>query len=369
MTVFRLVVPSSRLLLIAALLVNAGCAQLSYYRQAVVGQLGVLAAARPVEELLDDPVVAPGVRQRLGRLPAWLAFAEGELGLKTGNSYRSYVDVGPKAMVWSLVATPADSLRPRQWCYPVVGCASYRGYFREETARRHAGELAAAGWDVAVEPVPAYSTLGWFSDPLPSTVMDWPLEDIAGLVFHELAHETLYLPGDSAFNEGYATLVEAEGVVRWLIHSEDRLALDDWRQRQRRKRAFNALLGRARGWLETLYAQAEGAAATGAAKQAVFARLRAAYRGLKQSWGGYRGYDRWFDRPLNNAHLASVATYQSLLPAFTQLLKRHDGDMRAFHRACRELARKDAAERQAVMAGLMAAASGAALPDQEFNGR
>ena len=183
-----------------------------------------------------------------------------------------------------------------------------------------------------------YSTLGWFDEPLPSTVAAWPLSQIAGLVLHELAHEALYVPGDSAFNEAYATLVEQEGVRRWLAQQGVAGEQERQRQREQRKREFLALLQATQASLADLYAQPLSRAQTLSTKAELFAGLRASYLLLKRQWDGYTGYDRWFDRPLNNAHFVAVNTYHGLMPAMRKLLAQVDGDLVAFHAMCRELA-------------------------------
>ena len=338
------------------MLLLGGCSSLSYYAQSVRGHLGVVAASRPLEDVMADPDTAAGVRQRLAELPALRRFAVAELALPESDSYRLYADVRREALVWSVVAAPVDSLAPREWCYPIVGCASYRGYFRREAADAYAARLREAGWDVAVEPVPAYSTLGWFSDPLPSTVIEWPLSDIAALVFHELAHEALYLAGDSAFNEAYATLVAQEGVRRWLERHGTAAQRDAWQRRQRQRRGFLDLLSGARARLAALYGSDLPRAQMLKEKAAVFASLRDDYVALKQHWGG-RAYDRWFARPLNNAHLASIGTYHGLEPAFRRLLLQSGNDMAAFHAACRKLASLSAAERAAEFERLLLASA------------
>ncbi len=338
--------------LLNAIWVTSGCASLAYYGQAIDGQLRVMAASRPIEEIVADDATDVALRARLRQVPALRDFAIDELGLVASDSYRSYADLQREAMVWSLVAAPADSLEPYTWCYPVIGCAAYRGYFAKADAEAHAARLIDEGWDVAVEPVPAYSTLGWFSDPLPSTVLHWPITDIAGLIFHELAHETLYADGDSAFNEGYATLVEREGVQRWLQRhgtEEQRLANES---REERRAAFIALLRQTRERLVTVYAAELSRDRMLRRKQEVLAQLQADYRQLKEGWGGYAGYDRWFARPLNNAHLASVATYHSAVPAFRRLLQQLDGDLPAFHAACRALAELPRFARDAYLGNL-----------------
>jgi len=343
----------ARLLILLAVLALGGCSNLSYYVQSVRGQLGLVGASRPLEAVLADTDTAESVRRHLQQLPALRQFAFGELALPETDSYSLYADVRREALVWNVVAAPVDSLRPREWCYPVVGCAAYRGYFSRQDAVAYAAELTDGGWDSAVEPVPAYSTLGWFSDPLPSTVIEWPLTDIAGLLFHELAHEALYLPGDSSFNEAYATVVEDEGIRRWL----QRHGSDEERRThalgQQRREAFLRLVGLIREQLAELYAADVEHDLLLERKLAIFHELRDGYALLKDSWGGYSGYDRWFARPLNNAHFASINTYHALEPAFWGILLRANGDMAAFHARCREIAAMPTEGREAVLKELL----------------
>lgn len=334
-----------RLMLAVVMLVLGGCSSLSYYAQAVRGQLGVMAASRPLHQVEEDPSTAESVRERLRQLPLMVEFAVDDLGLDETGSYRLYADVGRDAMVWSVVATPFDSLQPRQWCYPIVGCASYRGYFDRDTAHAHAASLDSEGWDVVVEPVPAYSTLGWLSDPLPSTVIDWRMAEIAGLVFHELAHETLYVTDDSAFNEAYATVVATEGVRRWLLRKGTPRQRSEQQLHEARKQDFLGLLMFTRWRLTDLYALQPVPHDLAQRKQEIFAALRESYVQLTLAWDGYAGYDRWFERPLNNARLASVGTYHELAPALRLLLQQSAGDMRAFHATCRELAMLEQGQR------------------------
>ena len=351
-----------RILLFASILLLGGCASVGYYAQSIRGQIGLMAASRPIEDVVADQRTAEHVRLLLAQLPALRRFATEQLGLNGSDSYTLYADVQREALVWSVVATPADSLRAYEWCYPVVGCASYRGYFNRQSARSYAATLAADGWDVAVQPVPAYSTLGWFSDPLPSTVVDWPLPDIAGLVFHELAHQTLYVAGDSAYNEAYATVIEHEGVRRWLQRHGDSRQRRERAQRERRRQEFLRLLGRTRQRLESIYASQSARADMLRDKRAAFAALRDEYRLLKKAWGGYSGYDSWFAQPLNNAHLAAAGTYHALEPAFRVLLARVGGDMSAFHAICRQIAALDESPRQAYLDRLLDAGRAAVDP-------
>lgn len=356
-------------MLVVTLLLSSGCSTVSYYAQAVNGQLGVMAASRPLDDVLADPRTAEHVRERLRLLPDLHRFAIEELHLAASDSYRRYADVGREAMVWSIVATPDDSLEPRQWCYPVVGCASYRGYFHLAAAEAYAAQLTADGWDVAVEPVPAYSTLGWFSDPLPSTVVAWPVANMAGLMFHELAHETLYLPGDSAFNEAYASVVEREGVRRWLQRYGTPQSRSAKRQLDARRRQFVALIEATRDSLQRVYASDLARSQMLERKADILQRLQSAYAMRKTEWGGYQGYDRWFGRPLNNARIASVATYNALVPAFEQILRQVDGDMRRFHAACRWLADMPDVQRAAHIDDLMRVAADWPASDRSLAGR
>jgi predicted aminopeptidase len=345
-----------RALLLILPLALSGCGSFGYYGQSVRGQLGVMAASRPVEDVIADPRTPDTVRGQLQVLPELRRFAVEELALPETDSYRLYADVRREALVWNVVATPWDSLTPRKWCYPVLGCAAYRGYFNKQAAHDYAAALAGEGWDTAVEPIPAYSTLGWFSDPLPSTIIDWPLPDIAGLLFHELAHEALYVKGDSAFNESYATVVEKEGVRRWLVSHGDAKQRGERRLQERRRLEFLRLIEQTLQRLADLFALDAERGESLARKRAVFQLLQEEYAELKQAWGGYAGYDRWMNRPLNNAHLASINTYHALEPAFRRILNQLDGDMSAFHAACAEIGSTPATERSVIMSDLLRAA-------------
>ena len=323
-----------------------GCTTLGYYAQSVRGQMDLLCRAEPIERLLTDPATAPDLARQLRKVGALRSFAAEHLALPGDGSYRDYVEVDREALVWAVVATGEFSLEPREWCFPVVGCASYRGYFRRATAERYAGGLRDQGLDVAVEPVPAYSTLGWFDDPVPSTVIHWADDRLAGLIFHELAHQRLYLPGDTAFNEAYATVVEEQGVARWLALRPDAEVEHAYRLRRERERRFLDLLESARARLRTLYRGPAPAAAKRSAKAEVFARLRADYAALKARWGNYPGYEWWFARPLNNAHLAAVATYHRRVPALRRLFAESQADFGRFHAAAEALAGLPAARRE-----------------------
>ncbi|MCB1758277.1 MAG: aminopeptidase [Gammaproteobacteria bacterium] len=330
----------------------AACSSLAYYAQAVDGHMLLMSKRKPIEQLLADERTGPRLIALLTRVQEMREFATQTLKLPENGSYRSYAAVEGEAVVWSLVAADALSVAPRQWCYPLIGCASYRGFFHQEAANKYASEMAAEGFDVAVEPVPAYSTLGWFDDPLPGSVLHWPEWQIAGLIFHELAHQQLYVAGDSAFNEAFANSVQRIGVERWLAQ-RDPDALPQWRQDVVRGQQVIALLMRSRERLRQLYAGTSSRAEKLLEKQLLFNDLRSDYLKLRGAWGGYSGYDRWFDAELNNAKLASVATYEQWAPLFDKLLQRAQGDMTRFYRDCETLAQLPIDQRRQRMFALI----------------
>jgi predicted aminopeptidase len=343
--------------LLLLLLPQAGCSTAGYYAQAVSGHLGLMAAREPIDEVMADPATPAAVRQRLELAQAARRFAIDELGLPDNGSYTSYVQLDRPAVVYNVYAAPAFSLEPKRWCFPVAGCVVYRGYFARADAERTAARLEGDGWDTWVGGASAYSTLGRFEDPVLSSMLYRDDARLAGLLFHELAHQRLYIKDDSAFNEAFATVVEEEGVHRWLLATgrEDDLAA--WRQSRRRAEAFQFLLARTRGQLQVLYASGAGEPEMRAGKAAAFAQLEAEYRALKDSWDGWTGFDRWFEAPLNNARLIPSATYRALVPAFRILLLEADGDLEAFYAEAERLGELPQAEREAEMRRLLATAA------------
>jgi len=327
-----------------------------YYLQSIVGHLSVMSKARPIASVVDDPRTSPALRSRLEDVLAIRSFASDDLGLPRNGSYTEYADLGRPFVVWNVFATPALSMRLEQWCFPFVGCVAYRGYYDRDDAGRFAQRLRDAGLDVVVRGVPAYSTLGWFDDPVLNTFIGYPEAELARLIFHELAHQELYVKGDTTFNESFATTVEREGVRRWLDAGErrthDTKLRDEWEVFDARRQQFLALLKRHRAKLEALYASPVPDEAKRAGKQAIFAGLRHDYEALKRSWGGFAGYDRFFAQPLTNAHLASIATYTDLVPAFRALLEREAGDLPAFYAAARRIGDLPKEERRAALDAL-----------------
>ncbi|WP_317202277.1 aminopeptidase [Janthinobacterium sp.] len=324
---------------------RAGCAQLAYYGQAARGQYALWFGARPVDAWLDDPATDAALKARLRRTRQIRAFAVSELGLPDNGSYKSYAALGRPYVLWNVVATPELSLAPLQWCFPVAGCVNYRGYYDKAAAQAYAAELRAEHYDVQVGGVPAYSTLGWFDDPLLSTFIHYSDAELARLIFHELAHQLIYVAGDSQFNESFAGAVEEAGVQRWLERYGDAAARDNYALYARRRGEFLALLLKHRAALKALYGGALPAPRQREEKARIFAALQDDYQLLKKNWGGYAAYDRWFAEPLSNAHLASVATYNDFLPAFEKLLAEKK-TIRAFYAAAHKLAKLDKEERR-----------------------
>ncbi len=334
------------LLLLAVL---SGCAGPLYYAQAVSGQMEMLTKRRPVEELLADPATPPDTRRQLELAQRLREFASRELRLPDNRSYRSYANLERPFAAWDVFAAPELSLEPKQWCFIVAGCVPYRGYFARDQAERFAASLKQKGDDVYIGGVPAYSTLGWFNDPLLNTFIHRSEAALAGLLFHELAHQVLYVAGDTAFNESFATTVELEGVKRWFRQSGKAKEADAYRLKTRRREEFIALVLKHRARLREIYASNLGDAEKRVAKTRVFEELRSDYAKLKTGWSGYAAFDNWFKQDLNNAHLAAIGLYNQYVAAFQKLLAQRGGDLGAFYRSVNEIANLSKAERAAAL--------------------
>ncbi|MBE0503912.1 MAG: aminopeptidase [Desulfuromonadales bacterium] len=328
------------------------CSDLGYYAQAIQGHVKVLLARQPIEKLLMESNTPPELKERLQLVLEIRDFASRELQLPENGSYRSYADIQRAAVVTNVIAAPEFSLQPLNWCFPFAGCVSYRGYYDPQTAERFAASLREQGYETDLYGVSAYSTLGWFDDPVLNTFIDWPEAALAGQIFHELAHQQLYVKDDSSFNEAFAEVVEAEGVKRWLAR-QGQIPRPAITERQERQQAFTELLLQSRRELEALYASGQSAEVMRAEKKIIFSELRQRYQLLRdETWQGYSGFDRWFERPVNNARLAAVATYHDRKPSFLTLLQRADGDLGRFYREAAALARHPRAERDGILAEL-----------------
>ncbi len=316
----------------------AGCSA-GYYLQAARGQVALLRARVPLERYMADPHTSAETRRQLLVADDALLYARLQLALPASRSYHAYVDLERPAVVWNVFAAPGFSLEPRQWCYPIAGCATYRGWFSEQKARRYAERLALQGNDVFVGGVSAYSTLGWFADPILSTMLDGSDASLAGILFHELAHEQIFVAGDTRFNEGFATFIQIEGTERWLT-ARGRIAdLCAFRLGQQRQSRALAILSRLREELRPIYASPDLTTAERLdARHRAFDAARARYAGLRAGWPAPPYFDGWFDARLNNARLAALASYADAVPAFRGLLAQNHGDLIPFYAGVRQLA-------------------------------
>jgi predicted aminopeptidase len=359
--------------LLLAVLAMSGCQTFSFYGQAIKGQYGIVAHQQRIEKLLGDPLTAPSLRAKFELVQSLRAFAEKDLKLPVDGHYQRYVDLHRPFVVWNVEAAPEFSLEPKGWWYPFVGSLEYRGYFSERDARNYAARLQKKGYDVYVGGVTAYSTLGWFKDPVLNTFVFDPEPDLAETIFHELGHQRVFASGDTDFNEAFATTVGQEGARRWLRAKGDRAALEKYLAELQRTRQFAQLLKRTRNRLETLYEDTrtdEGklkAARKPRAlppeqlrreKQDLIARLQREYAQLKSQWGGDTEYDEWFARPVNNAQLNSVAAYYDLVPGFERLLQQNGGELGKFYEAADKLAREPKTERDNWLRTLGSTAAG-----------
>ena len=320
-----------------------GCANLGYYAQAVGGQMDLLRRAQPVSVVIDDPNTSQNLKRALLKAMQLRAFASRELQLPDNQSYTRYADLQRPYVLWNVFATEEFSTTPKQWCFIGAGCVSYRGFFAQQDAEDSADVLRHDGHDVYLGGVPAYSTLGWLDDPLLNTFIGYSETELAQLLFHELAHQVVYVRDDSAFNESFATAVALEGVNRWLEQQGDTAQRAAFEAAQQRKMAYiNSLLD-ARRQLETLYASSVDETSKRAAKAQIFDTLRVE---LAQ---GSKYPERWLTQQLNNAQLASIATYTQLVPAFRALLAQQRGDMQRFYIVVKEMSTLPPVERNAVL--------------------
>ena len=334
---------------LAAMTSLAGCAGSAYLAQSIGGQFDLVRRAQPVEALLADPHTRPELRVELANAAKIRDFATRELLLPDNGSYRRFADIERPYVVWNVFAAPELSLQLSEWCFPVAGCVGYRGYFSKANADEFADRMKNEGFDVYVGGVPAYSTLGWFDDPLLSTFIHYPEGELARLMFHELSHQVAYARDDSTFNESFAVAVEREGVRRYLALAVPELAVEFARASSRREE-FTRLVATSRTRLAAVYSAPLTDDEKRAAKPRMLAELRRDYDDLKnRKWQGYAGYDAWFAGETNNAKLASLAVYAVRVPAFEALLRRSGGDLAEFYARVKKLAAMPKRERNAAL--------------------
>jgi predicted aminopeptidase len=346
---------------------------LAYYWQSVKGHLALMRDARPVDDWLADPATAPALKDKLQTVQRMRRFAVDALHLPDNASYTRYAQLQRRAVVWNVVATPPFALTLQTWCFPVLGCVGYRGYFDEAEAEAFARQLREQGLEATVYPVPAYSTLGWTNwlggDPLLSSFLGYPEGEVARLLFHELTHQLVYVADDTMFNESLATAVEQLGGERWLAQASPQ-AQREYAEFDARRQAFRALTADTRENLKQIYASAldqhgltapEKEESMRRQKAAAMARFRAQYQALKAGWGGHGGYDAWVARA-NNASFAVQASYDTLVPAFRVLFVKMGCQFPDFHAAVRQLATMEALARQQALQALASQAGSGAPP-------
>ena len=336
-----------RLLPAVACALLTGCGT-PYLMQAASGEWHVLHERVPIDKVIADPQTPPQVREHLEQVRGAREFASHELGLPDNDSYRTYADIGRTFVVWNVVAAPEFSVAPKHWCFPIAGCVAYRGYFHEPSAREFALALEIQGFDVAVDGVPAYSTLGKFADPVLSSMLRYGDDDLVATIFHELAHQLLYVRDDSEFNEAFATTVETVGLERWLAHRGETARMHAFREDQERERAMVKLLSSTRARLKELYAAPLPRDEMVVKKAEAFTQLSGEIRALERREGvSIPLYEQWIGAGLNNARLASVATYFECVPGFMRLLHEQQDSLPRFYDAVRKLAEQPQAERHA----------------------
>lgn len=344
-------------------LFGTGCTDMAYLLQSANGHIKIMQAARPVDQWLTDGSTPPALKQRLLLSQEIRRFAVTNLHLPDNASYHRYAQLQRRAVVWNVVAAPAFSLTLKTWCFPVTGCVGYRGYFDEQDAQAQANALRAQGLEASVYGVPAYSTLGWTNwlggDPLLSTFIQYPQGELARMLFHELSHQVLYVPDDTAFNESFATAVERLGSTAWLAAQADGAARSEYAAFDARRQAFRALTGNTRRKLLSLYAADADLPEDEqkSHKAAAYAEFTQSYALLKQQWGGYRGYDLWVSNA-NNAAFGALAAYDDWVSAFEALFRQEHGDWTAFYTSAKRLAELPRGDRTARLQQLKAVDNG-----------
>ncbi len=339
------------LLALTAATLLAGCSSVSYYGQLAQGQWQLLQAREPVEKIVADPTRDAGLREHLARSQLARAFASEHLHLPENKSYRLYANLGRPYVVWNVFATDEFSLEPVTHCFPIAGCVAYRGYYSPGGARGEAALQRQAGKDVYLSGVEAYSTLGWFNDPILSSMMGWGDERLATLIFHELAHQRFYVKDDTEFNESYASFVEQEGTRQW--RAARGLPPESVSQSARRDQ-FTRLVLDTRERLKGLYRQPLSAEVMRARKAEAFERMRRDYRALRdEQWAGDKRFDAWINSPMNNAKLLPFGLYDQWVPAFEALFRQVNGDWQAFYHAVEKLGAMPVEARKAALRALM----------------
>lgn len=332
-------------LILAALTVSA-CSSFGYYLDLMEGHSELLEKRKPIKDILADKSTDQKLRKLLEKSQKIRNFASKSLNLPENDSYRMYADLKRRYAVWNVIAAKEFSIKPKKWCFLFVGCLSYRGYFSKSDAIAYSKALKKEGYDVYVAGANAYSTLGWFDDPLLNTMMYKSEARRAGIIFHELAHQVLYIDDDSAFNEAFATTVEQEGIKRWMLKNRKNNDYETYLADKKRDSEFNLLLRETRGELKNLYQEKLSDKIKREKKADIFSLMQKEYTKLKVKWGGYKAYDKWMSQEINNSHLLLISTYHELVPVFKALLKKENNNMDSFYLVVEEIGDLNKNERQ-----------------------
>lgn len=346
----------AKVLLIGGCLLLTGCESAGFYYQAIAGQMDLLSRRQPIDRVLSNPQTPDTLKEKLNLVQQVRTFARDQLQLPVDDHYSQYADLERPYAVWNVFAAPEFSIKAKTWCYPIAGCVAYKGFFAEADAKSHAESLSEQGLDVYVGGVAAYSTLGWFQDPVLNTFIHRSDPSLAGLLIHELAHQQLYVPGDSAFNESFATTVEILGLNQWLENHGQQEQQQIMAQHRERKAEFVDLILAHRDQLDALYQQEIPDGEKRKHKAQMKQQLLAGYEQLKTRWGGYAGFDRWFEGPLNNAQLATIATYHHWVDSFMALFHQQGQNWQQFYAASEEISKKNKTVRDKTLEELSVAA-------------
>ncbi len=291
---------------------------------------------KPIKDLLNNKDLDESSRTQLKNAIAIRQYASERLFLPDNDSYSSYVKLEKPFVIWNVVAAPELSLEPHEWCFPVVGCVSYRGYYSEENAKKYAASLKKQELDIYVGGSPAYSTLGWFDDPILSSMMNRGNILLAELIFHELAHQVLYFKNDAEFNEAFADSVGEFGVYQWLKDTQPE-ALPRYKAWLQRKDQFLHLVHNTSDQLRAVYSSNLTDADKRSRKHEIIQSIYDKYSALKTKWDGFTGFDKWFETPINNARFAAIAVYRDHVPDFKRWIDACNGDLKRYYSAMKKL--------------------------------
>ena len=325
------------------------CAQLDYYSQSIAGQWEIISHSKPIEEILLDENVPDSVKEKLSSINKIRNFAIEDLKLPGKNSYLSYADINRKYVVWNIIATPKLSLKPVKWCYPVAGCLDYRGYFEKQDALNQAKLLREEGYDVFIGGVSAYSTLGWFDDPVLNTMLKKDSNNLIKIIFHELAHQKIYIRNDTEFNEAFAETVAIIGTRKWLSTYRSKSELEEFNRKQKVEDRFVSIVLKARNELEKIYNSGLPDQLKLQIKNRILANMREEYKSTWTYHDNESNYDEWFENEINNAKITAVVTYRNLIPGFVQLLEYSENNLDSFYRLVKAMEQCSLPERRTIL--------------------